>query len=163
MRQIFVTSVFVLTGALAACAPPQTAETTASTETASTANASNGKVLLQSRDAQGLAGKWPGEYVGQNGFRGQTTLTLTAASADSVNGVFEYRWGSGNYHRHPSKGSITGVIKDGVLKFGSWDLRLERDGEKLTFRTEQKVGGSLSKLRWNKATPSLKSETVGES
>ena len=87
---------FALVG-LAACAPPQSAETTASAKANKVSSARDGRVLLQSRDAPGLAGKWSGEYTGQNGFRGQTTLTLTAASADSVDGVFEYRWGSGNY------------------------------------------------------------------
>ena len=150
-------------GLLAACAPPQSAETTASTETASTNKASDGRVILQSRDAPGLAGKWKGEYTGQNGFRGQTSLTLTTASADSVEGFFEYTWGIGNYDRHPDTGTNSGVIKNGVLNFGSWDLRLERDGEKLTFRTEQTLGGFPTRLRWRKTTPPLPSETVGSS
>lgn len=105
---------------------------------------------------------WSGEYTGQNGFRGSTTLTLKAASADTVDGYFEYRWGSGNYDRAPNSGTTTGTIaKDGTLTFfrGDWELRLERDGEKLVFQAEQKLGGFPVRLRWKKTTPPLPSET----
>lgn len=151
----------VAAGALTACAPPQSAETTAAAEPAAVCTKRDGKVLLQSRDAPGLAGTWTGEYTGQNGFRGSTTMTLTAASADSVNGFFEYRWGSGNYDRAPNSGTTVGTIaKDGSLTFfgGDWQLRLEREGEKLVFRAEEKLGGFPVRLRWKKTSTPLKSE-----
>ncbi len=157
MNKIVVAGIIAWAFAVSGCAPPQSAQTAAATEQ-STSIAQDGKVTLQSRDAPGLAGTWDGDYVGDNGFRGDTTLTLTAASADSVNGHFEYRWGSGNYDRHPDKGTITGTIKNGVLNFGSWALRLECDGEELILRTEQKLGGFPASLRWRKMTPPLRSE-----
>lgn len=136
----------------------RTPSATSSAESAS-ANTQDGRVTLKPGDAPELAGTWQGSTMSDSGYDGSTTLTLTEDSANTVKGVFEYRWGSGRYHRHPQSGSITGEIApSGTLNFGSWVLTPERDGREISLRTRQRVGGYMMNLRWEKDVPPLPSE-----
>ena len=142
------------------CAPAPSAEIKAAT-----ASLPAGVISLKSGDASGLVGKWTGGYVMQDGFRGRSHLTLTQTSATTVDGVFEYFWGNGNYHRSPEDGGgHEGVIKaDGELHFDTWNMKLERDGARLTLTATEDAFGGRASFTWRKDGSPLPSEVAAGS
>ena len=142
-------------GLVAACAPAASPEIEAAT-----ANLDAGVVTLKSGDTVGIAGKWTGGYVMQTGYRGKSHLTITRIGDNTVDGVFEYFWGAGNYHRSPETGTYKGVIKpDGELHFDKWNLQVTREGTRLRMTTTQNAFGGRASFTWRKDAGPLPSET----
>ncbi len=161
MKLHLLALILCASAALAACQTSSGSSSQASraSERATASEAARAPVRLQPSDASRLTGVWRGQYVADTGFAGETTLTLSQPKANSVQGFFEYRWEPDNYARYPKTGTITGLIdSSGHLKFDTWSLRAERDGEKVALKTRQEIGGRMSNLTWRKDVPKLASE-----
>lgn len=152
---------------VAAEAPAESTTTTAATPTdtavdTSAATPADGAIKLTESDLDALLGKWSGEYKGQRGFRGQTTLTLTPKSIGTLGSVIEFYWGGGNYYRSPKQGVTAAMIRrDGVLFIDGWALSAERKGTTLYLKASETVSGYPTELTWKRTIPALPSETSG--
>lgn len=169
-RSIILSAILALT--LAACAQPQAAkpvaaetpaESATTTAVASTdapaTTPADGAIKLTESDLDALLGKWSGEYKGQRGFRGQTTLTLTPKSIGTLGSVIEFYWGGGNYYRSPKQGVTAAMIRrDGVLFIDGWVLNTEREGATLYLKASETVSGYPTELIWKRTVPALPSE-----
>lgn len=119
-----------------------------------------GKPLaLQAGDAPKLAGLWKGDFLMDNGWTGETHLTIGEAGPGKVTGVFEYFWDGGNQSRFPTKGALDGKISpDGTLTFGDWTLRPSRSGDRIVFKARERAWNRMGNLKWGKAVAPLPSE-----
>lgn len=135
--------------------PSSTSGATATAETTGIEHdnaLADGAIALQSGDGPALAGVWNGNYRLQNGWTGRTRLDLSPAGPDSVDGVFEYMWRGGGYERVPDSGTTRGRIRpDGTLAFGSFVLRLEKDGSEYRFVAEDRIAGQPAKIDWRRS------------
>lgn len=148
MRRLVAAMLFCLT--FAGCA-------TESTESERVV-ADDGTIVLRPADTKALLGTWEGTFTLDDGFAGETTLTIVESAPGSVRAYFEFRWNPGGYERYPvGENTLSGAITSrGALSVGGWELWLSEEGADYRFTAYGNVGGKPGTLQWSRpAQPRL--------